>query len=69
MYFEIVGEIEDVQSIAAGPSVRDRRSLQEQYGGARWRKLKGTANVRTVGDRLCRAEIQKRFKIKRFLEP
>ena len=78
MYFEIVGEIEDAETIASGPSVRDRQSLKEQYGGSRWRKLKGFATVRTTGGHLRRAEIhwyeahgvgRRRFKIKRFLGP
>lgn len=78
MYFEIVGDIEQVEVIAAGRLVRDRKSLEEQYGSGRWRKLKGTAIVRLANGRQARAEIhwyeahgvgRRRFKIKRFLEP
>ncbi len=77
MYFEIIGEIAEIETIAVGLSVRDRLSLQEQYGGRRWRKLKGLATVRLTSGRRRRAEVhwyeahgvgRRRFKIKRFLE-
>jgi hypothetical protein len=77
MYFEIIGEITDIESIAVGNSIRDIARLREQYGRGRWRKLKGTAFVRLANGRVRYAEIhwyeahgigKKRFKIKRFLE-
>ncbi len=77
MYFEIVGEIGDVEVIAKGPSVRERARLMAQFGGERWRKLKGTAVIRLLDGTVCRAEVhwyeahgigRKKFKIKRFLE-
>jgi hypothetical protein len=43
--FRIIGEISDVQVIAAGPGVRERRRLRKTYGPGRWRKLKGVALV------------------------
>jgi hypothetical protein len=46
MYFEVLGEIKDVEVIAAGPSIRRLAELQARYGPGRWRKLKGTAWVR-----------------------
>lgn len=55
--FEIVGEVSEIQTIAVGPSVRDRARLRKQYGVARWRKLKGIANVRLVSGRIRLAEI------------
>jgi hypothetical protein len=55
--FEIVGEISDIESIAAGPGVRDGARLRKRYGKARWRKLKGVANVRLVSGRIRLAEI------------
>lgn len=55
--FEIAGEITEVQTIAAGPSVRDRARLRKQYGVGRWRKLKGIANVRLVSGRIRLAEV------------
>ena len=77
MYFEIVGQIEQVQTIAKGPSVRERRRLHEQFGRGRWRKLKGVATIRLASGLLVRAELhwveahgigRRKVKIKRILE-
>jgi hypothetical protein len=55
--FEIVGKLSEIQTIAAGPSVRARTRLRKQYGEGRWRKLKGIANVRLVSGRIRLAEV------------
>jgi hypothetical protein len=55
--FEIVGEITEIETIAAGPAVRDGARLRKRYGQARWRKLKGVANVRLISGRIRLAEI------------
>ncbi len=55
--FEIVSEISKIQTIAMGPSVRDRARLRKRYGKGRWRKLKGIADVRLVSGRIRLAEI------------
>lgn len=77
MYFEVVGEIGDVEVIARGPSVRERARLMAQFGGERWRKLKGMATVRLRDGTVCRAEVhwyeahgigRKKLKVKRFQE-
>lgn len=77
MYFEIVSEIEDIEIIARGLSVRERAGLTAQFGPGRWRKLKGKARVRLQGGVICQVELhwyeahgvgRKKFKIKRFLE-
>lgn len=57
MDFEIVGEITDAETIAAGTGVRDRARLRKQYGRGRWRKLKGVARVRLKSGRIRLAEI------------
>ena len=57
MVFEIVGEIADVQIIAAGPGIRMLRYLRKAYGRGRWRKLKGTATVRLPNGTLHRVEL------------
>jgi hypothetical protein len=44
MDFELVSEITNVETIAAGTGVRDRARLRKQYGRGRWRKLKGVVN-------------------------
>jgi len=77
MSFEILGEIDDIETIAGGPSVRERVRLTAQFGRGRWRKLKGIATVRLRDGWIGRAELhwyeahgigRRKFKIKRFLE-
>lgn len=46
MYFEILGPITDIETIAVGRAIRDLARLQKRYGRGRWRKLKGVARVR-----------------------
>lgn len=57
---EIIGDIERVETIARGTSVRDRRRLAELYGEHRrnqWRKMKGLALVRLPDGEVMRAEV------------
>ena len=77
MYFDIVGEIIDIETIAVGNAIRDIARLQESYGVGRWRKLKGIATVQLVNGNVRLAEVhwyeatgigKKRLKIKRFLD-
>ena len=77
MYFEIIEEIEEVETIAIGGKIRDIMRIQKQYGPGRWRKLKGMAKVRLESGRICKAELhwyeahgigRKKIKIKRFLD-
>jgi hypothetical protein len=42
---ELVSEITDIEIIADGSAIRDIEALRRQYGGDRWRKLKGKAYV------------------------
>jgi len=57
MYFRLIGEISDIETIARGPSVRERVRLRKQFGGVRWRKLKGIASVRLANGRIRTVEI------------
>ena len=75
--FEILGEIRNVEVIAAGRGVHIRRHLDRVYGKGRWRKLKGNATVRLADGTVCNAEVhwfeahglgRKDFKIKRFVK-
>ena len=77
MYFELVGEITDTETIASGRGIRDLARLRKRYGAGRWRKVKGTASVRIAGGRIRRAEVhwyeahgigRVRMKIKMFLD-
>jgi hypothetical protein len=76
-HFEIIGEIDKIETIAIGRSIRDLERLRKQYGPGRWRKLKGVALVRLRNGKIRKAEIhwyeahglgRKKFKIKRFLD-
>ena len=77
MFFKILGRILDVETIASGKGIRERRRLRKLYGGRRWRKLKGTATVKLADGTMCHAEVHwyeahgvgtREFKIKRILE-
>ena len=57
MRFELVGDLQNVATIAVNLSIRDRASLKAQYGGRRWRKLKGDALVRLRNGDVRRAEL------------
>ncbi|MDH4162512.1 MAG: hypothetical protein OEW15_07450 [Nitrospirota bacterium] len=74
--FEIIGEIEQVEIIAAGSSIRVLPYIQKVYGPGRWRKLKGVAAIRLPNGMIRRVELhwyeahgigRKDFKIKRYL--
>jgi hypothetical protein len=45
MFFRIVSEISDVEPIATRKGVRESRRLRKVYGGRRWEKMKGIANI------------------------
>nr|VFJ61063.1 MAG: hypothetical protein BECKDK2373C_GA0170839_108620 [Candidatus Kentron sp. DK] len=77
MYFEIIGKIENVETIAVTGNIRDIAHLQGQYGSGRWRKLKGIATVKLANNRVRTAEVhwceahgigKRKMKIKRFLD-
>lgn len=57
MRFEILGDIRDIETIAAGRGVYIRRRLNRIYGRGHWRKKKGTATVRFADGTICEAEI------------
>ena len=57
MPFRIIGEIREIETIAAGQSVRIRRRLERIYGRGRWRKMKGVAVVELADGTMCEAEI------------
>ncbi|MCB4756306.1 MAG: hypothetical protein LHV69_04625 [Elusimicrobia bacterium] len=77
MWFKIIGEINDLRTIAVGGSIRELPRLRKIYGPGRWRKLKGIAVVELPDGELCRAEIhwyeahgigKREFKIKKIME-
>jgi len=46
VYFEIIGELSAVETIATGSRIRELARLRKRYGRGRWRKRKGIARVR-----------------------
>ena len=77
MAFEIVGEIEDVETFATGRGIRELARLNRIYGRGRWRKRKGNAKIRLPDGTERRAELhwyeatgigRKEYKIKRYLD-
>ena len=77
MKFEIVGQIEQTETIAAGLGVKARAFLRKTYGRGRWRKQKGIATVRLPNGNLRRVELhwyeahgigKRDMKIKNYLD-
>jgi hypothetical protein len=77
MPFKIVGRITNVDTIASGTAIRERKRLWKAYGKGRWRKLKGVAQVEFSDGTIRQAEIHwyeahgigaKEYKIKRVVE-
>ena len=76
MDFEIVTELREVETIAAGSAIRELARLRKLYGRGRWRKMKGVATIRLSNGSVREAELhwyeahgvgRKEFKIKRLL--
>jgi len=77
VYFEIIGKIEDIETIAVGGRIRDIMRIRNQYGDGKWRKVKGIGTVRLHSGKIRKAEPnwseahgigRKKMKIKRFLD-
>jgi len=77
MYFEIIGEITDIEIIARGTGIRDREALNERYGAGNWRKMKGNAHVLLANGQLRHVEVhwyeahgigKRLLKIKRYID-
>ena len=75
--FELLGELTDIEIIAANLSIRERQRLREQFGGRRWRKLKGIGRVRFPNHEVRLAELhwyeahgvgRQKMKVKRVLD-
>jgi hypothetical protein len=77
VFFEIRGEIADVETFAIGKAIRELPRLRKLYGKGRWRKRKGFADVKLPNGKIRKAELhwyeasgigKKEFKIKRFVD-
>ncbi len=77
MHFEVIGQIEQVETFATGSGIRELLRLRKIYGRGRWRKRKGVATVRLSDGTIRLAELhwyeatgigRKEFKLKRYLD-
>jgi len=77
MNFEVVGDITEVETFAAGSPIRELPRLRRIHGTGRWRKRKGAARIRLEDRSIHRAEVhwyeahgvgRVELKIKRFLD-
>jgi len=75
--FDIVGTIEDVETIATGFGINIRTFLRKAHGPGRWRKRKGIATVLLPNGMTRRVELhwyeahgigKRDFKIKTYLD-
>ena len=66
-----------LETIASGRGIRELKCLRRVYGNAKWRKRKGTAEVKLADGSVHRAELhwyeatglgRKEYKIKRYLD-
>lgn len=77
MKIQIIGSITNIEVIASGKSLRERKRLAKFYGKGRWRKLKGFASIRLPDGTISKAELhwyeahgigKTEVKIKRLLD-
>ena len=57
MHFDILGQISDIETFAAGSGIREIVRLRRVYGRGRGRKRKGMARVRLADGSVHLAEI------------
>jgi hypothetical protein len=76
-HFELLSELTDIEIIAVNLAIREQRRLQAQFGGRRWRKLKGIGRVRFPNGVIRWAEAhwyeahgvgRRKMKVKRVLD-
>jgi len=73
----IVSPLTVIENIAISSGIRELRRLRRLYGGRRWRKVKGSAQVELLNGEVRLAELhwyeahgigKKEIKIKRLLD-
>ena len=77
MNFEIISEIDEIEVIARGSGIHERRRLGRFYGFGNWRKMKGIARIRLSSGSVKLAELhwyeahgigKKEIKRKKYLD-
>jgi hypothetical protein len=54
---ELLSEIQQIETFARGPSVKQRKRLNQQFGKGNWRKVKGIALARSPGGNIRWVEL------------
>jgi len=76
VYFKIVSEIKEIETIAEGHGIKNLRRLYRIYGKTKWRKLKGKCQVKLEDGAVLSAEVhwyeghgvgKKEIKIKKII--
>ena len=76
-YFNIVGRLEKIETIAVGAKIRDINRLRLKFGRGRWRKMKGVAEIELESGEVRTAEVhwyeahgigRRKMKIKRLMD-
>lgn len=76
MYFKIIGDVKNIETIASGHGIQNLKRLNRIYGNTNWRKLKGTCRVKLTDGTVLNAEVhwyeghgigKKEIKIKKYL--
>lgn len=57
MWFEIVGDLTQIETFASGSGIRELARLNRTYGAERWRKRKGVAAVKLTNGAVRMAEL------------
>jgi hypothetical protein len=74
--FELISDLTEIEIIAVNLSIRELQRLKTQFGGRRWRKLKGVGLVRFPNGEIYQAELhwyeahgigRRKIKVKRVL--
>jgi hypothetical protein len=77
MRFEVLDDVNWIETIASGRGIRELKRLNRAYGRTTWRKCKGVAIIKLPDGIEKRAELhwyeghgkgRKEMKIKRYLE-
>jgi hypothetical protein len=57
MFFEIISEIRDAETISRGSGIRELPRLRKIHGMGNWRKRKGIASVRFADNQVRIVEL------------
>ncbi len=77
MRFDVIGKIKQIEPIAIGRGINELKRLKRLFGGTKWRKLKGIANVKLPNGNIRLAELhwyeahgigKRKMKIKKILD-